>query len=428
MSPNSAITVTGTSDWTIPAPVVSGVGPQGQTANFTGGILTAYVTTSGTGNTWNTNTSGTGSVGQLISGTGPGGNAITWSNGSSLGINVDTDPGDLLNANGGITYSGNIGNFNGTNNNVGFMKRGFGVLTLSGTNNNFSGQLKVNDDGGTLRLTTQLPNAGQSMTGTGVTPTVYIGGATGAINTTGSVDAAHTQPVGTVLKILINNALPSNSVINFGGTSPSNTVVSGTTFSGINATLRMWYAPPAPRSIPASSFNQTIAGVTGSNGLLEAGSGTLTVNVQSSSTTYTGTASLLTDGDGTWQGDSFDSNGVKQGVHGVVVKDGPGRQDFTQFDGSFVGEFDLKAGTVGLDGRVFGGISGGGTDSTHSLLTIEGGTLFNTGGTLNLRVPWVVVKGSFGVDAVSGSGNFQLEGLSTGSVVFLAIRSDHHGY
>ena len=64
-------------------------------------------------------------------------------------------------------------------------------MTLTGSNN-FTGQLKVNDDGGTLRLTTQLLNAGQSM----ATPTVYIGGAAGA------TDSVHTQPVGTVLKIL----------------------------------------------------------------------------------------------------------------------------------------------------------------------------------------------------------------------------------
>ena len=174
MSANSAVTVSGTSDWTIPAPVVSGVGPQGQTANFTGGILSVSVTTTGSGNTWTNATSGAGSVGDVIAGNGPGGNSITWNAGGSLGLDVVTDPTDLGNANGGLTYAGNIGNFNGSNNNVGFMKRGFGVLTLTGSSN-FTGQLKVNDDGGTLRLTTQLPNAGQSM----ATPTVYIGGATG---------------------------------------------------------------------------------------------------------------------------------------------------------------------------------------------------------------------------------------------------------
>ncbi len=56
MSPSSAITVNGTSDWTIRS--VSGVGPRGQTANFTGGILTAGITTDGSGNTWTNATSG----------------------------------------------------------------------------------------------------------------------------------------------------------------------------------------------------------------------------------------------------------------------------------------------------------------------------------------------------------------------------------
>src|SRR5947207_3313609 len=80
MSANSAITVSGTSDWTVPPPVVNGVGPQGQTANFTGGILTASTTTDGSGNTWTNATSGSGSIGQLIGGSGPGGNSITWGN------------------------------------------------------------------------------------------------------------------------------------------------------------------------------------------------------------------------------------------------------------------------------------------------------------------------------------------------------------
>ena len=172
--PTTAITVNGTTDWTGPLPDANNIGPQGQTANFTGGILSASITNDGSGNTWTNATSGSGSVGELIAGNGPGGNSITWNAGSPLGLDVATDPTDLVNANGGLTYAGNIGNFNGSNNNVGFIKPGFGVLTLTGGSSNFTGQLKVNDDGGTLRLTTQLPNAGQSM----ATPTVYIGGGT----------------------------------------------------------------------------------------------------------------------------------------------------------------------------------------------------------------------------------------------------------
>ena len=101
---------------------MSGVGPQGQTANFTGGILSVSVTTAGSGNTWTNASSGAGSVGDVIAGNGPGGNSITWNAGGSLGLDVATDPTDLADANGGLTYAGNIGNFNGSNNNVGFMK------------------------------------------------------------------------------------------------------------------------------------------------------------------------------------------------------------------------------------------------------------------------------------------------------------------
>ena len=236
----------------------SGVGPQGQTANFTGGILSASITNDGSGNAWTNATSGPGSVGELIGGSRPGGHpSITWNAGSSLGVDIATDPTDLVNANGGITYSGNIGNFNGSNNNVGFMKRGFGVLTLTGSSS-FTGQLKVNDDGGTLRLTTQLTNAGQSMSGAASGPTVYIGGATGA------TDSVHTQPVPTVLKILTADALPTNSVISFGsGVNSAKTFDQTTTLTGIlilhstmppqTATTPCPAAPPLTRRSPASS-------------------------------------------------------------------------------------------------------------------------------------------------------------------------------
>ncbi len=84
---------------------------------------------------------------------------------------------------------------------------------------------------------------------------------------------------------------------------------------------------------------------------------------------YTGT--LETDADTTWQNVTA-SGGVRTGNRGVIIKNGPGEQDFTQNDGKFGGEFIMNAGSVGIGlGGVFGTGAGG------SQLTINGGTLIN---------------------------------------------------
>jgi autotransporter-associated beta strand protein len=69
------------------------------------------------------------SIGGLIVGTGGRGtlNQVTWNSGSALGI-------DTTNAAAPVTYSANIGNFNGTNNSVGLTKLGAGTLQISGAN------------------------------------------------------------------------------------------------------------------------------------------------------------------------------------------------------------------------------------------------------------------------------------------------------
>ena len=98
---------------------------------------------------WTTATSGGGSIGGLIAGTGGQGtlNQITWTNGSNLGI-------DTTNAGGPITYSGVIGNFRqaiGTTNAVGLTKPGAGTLVLNGANT-YTGNTTMATNSGTLRL------------------------------------------------------------------------------------------------------------------------------------------------------------------------------------------------------------------------------------------------------------------------------------
>ncbi len=240
--------------------------------------------------------------------------------------------------------------------NVGFTKRGYGTLTLSG-NNTFSGQLKVDNEGGTLRLTTAEPNAGQSM----ALPTVSIGNSLNAIPT--------------VLKTLTANAIPSNSVISFG---------SGA--SGTLPTLQLYDNDPSSEP----SFDQTIRGITGGNGKVDAGLGTITIDVP--------------------MGESYSYSGVIYASHvagqgnGRIVKTGPGRQDFTQDNNGQHGEFVVDEGTVGIGDQGIFGHTG-----TDYFLTINGGTLMNLGGTLNPYVQNITIGGSFTYD-MNGAGDTQFNG------------------
>ncbi|HVT30677.1 MAG TPA: autotransporter-associated beta strand repeat-containing protein, partial [Lacipirellulaceae bacterium] len=350
-----------------------------------------------------------------------------WNSGSSLGIHIEPGIGD---ATAGIVYSGAIGNFHstsasagdfnhngtvdaadyviwrkgaspnpnsptdyntwrstfgqtgggsGTTNNVGVMKRGYGTLTLSGANT-YSGQLKVNDEGGTLRLTSVQTNAGQSM----ALPAVYIG------------NALNTTP--TILKVLTNNALPANSLIRFGSG------VNG----GINPIFRLHDEDPVDFQAPGSgSFNQTVRGFSGGNGLVQVGVGTLTIDTPASES-YSFSGTLRTD---------FDANTL---AFGTVIKTGAGEQDFNQINDRMFGQFILQQGTVGIgDAQIFGPSNTGPYGLNHSVLyprlEIDGGALKNIAGTLNMSVPLVFIGGSFDFD--SGNGNTQFLGSSANPTV-----------
>ena len=71
------------------------------------------------------NTTGNGSIGALLSGSGALGQTVTWNNGAILGI-------DTTNATGGVTYTGVIANSGG--NAIGLTKLGSNTLTLTADN------------------------------------------------------------------------------------------------------------------------------------------------------------------------------------------------------------------------------------------------------------------------------------------------------
>jgi autotransporter-associated beta strand protein len=348
-----------------------------------GGTLAVHV--SGAGE-WATSGTGVGTINGLIAGDGgQTASQVTWTDGSSLGIN--TQPvGTTLNT-ADVTYAGNIGSFNGVSDltqSVGFTKSGYGTLSLTGSNNTFRGQLKVANEGGTLRVTTALPNAGQSM----AIPTVSIG------------NALVTNP--TILKLLVDNALPSNSLISFGSGVAGN-VTAKTILRLHDADPVASYPSPA---IPAASYNQTIRGITGGSGLVQVGAGTLTIDVPASES-YSWSGTMRTDGDATWH-----STGGVSGVRGVIIKTGLGRQDITQFNSEMSGEFRLQQGTLGVgDQQAFGGAINTGTppfyDSTSAKLTITGGTMMNiSSGSQTFSVKNIEIGGSFTFDPV-GANNSQ---------------------
>ena len=266
--------------------------------------------------------------------------------GSILGV-------DTTNAGGDLTYSGNIGSFNGAGNNVGFTKRGLGTLILG--SNTFTGPLTIASATGgppqnVLTLTGVQLNKGTTTVG----------------------DAS-------MLKLLTTNALPTTADAD------------GVIAFGTGSTLQLYDTDET------SAFDQTLHGLTGGSGVVRVGFGTLTLDVPTGAS-YTHNGTLST------------SYNIQDDTHGKVIKNGNGENDFTQIDSGFEGEFILNQGTVGVgNNQIFGSSS-----NINARLTINGGTLKNIqdpvmAGALNLSVRNVDIAGSFTFD-INVAGNTQFIG------------------
>src|SRR6185369_13631783 len=103
-----------------------------------------------------------------------------------------------------------------------------------------TGPIAVANNGGTLVITTAQTNAGQAMT----TPTATVGNAG-------------------ILKTLVANALPTNTVVSFGSSAPTYQIYD---------------------TDKATTFDQTLRGLTGGNGKVDAGQGTVTIDVPNGET------------------------------------------------------------------------------------------------------------------------------------------------
>jgi fibronectin-binding autotransporter adhesin len=118
--------------------------PSSQPVSVASGATLAVNAGGGTGE-WTNGTSGAGTLGGLIAGTGGQGSAneISWTAGSVLGV-------DTTNASGGaLTYGGVVGSFRTGGNSVGLTKLGMGALILTGANT-YTGATTIS--GGTLQL------------------------------------------------------------------------------------------------------------------------------------------------------------------------------------------------------------------------------------------------------------------------------------
>jgi autotransporter-associated beta strand protein len=173
----------------------------GAVAVATGATLSVNA---GGGGEWSSATSGGGSIGGLIAGTGGQGtlNQITWANDSKLGI-------DTTNAAGAVSYSGVIGSFRaaaGTTNAVGLTKRGKGTLVLSGANT-YTG------------ATTMFDNSANSS----ALPSIL------------KLAADNTLPSATVLAMPPNNGNAKVELYDAGGV-PKNQTIAGLTGGGAGLT------------------------------------------------------------------------------------------------------------------------------------------------------------------------------------------------
>ena len=336
-----------------------------------------------------------GTIASIIKGRGGRGtaNQVSWSPGSSLGI-------DTTNAGGTLTYSGTIG--------------GFRSVTVSGDYNHDS---KVDaadyvvwrkSDGSQSGYDTWRANFGATATGTtnnvGLTK---LGAGTLELTGTNTYTGPTTIGVGTAANqsILLNGtstALDPNTLVTFASNAnPENRwELHDSVGNPVDATVR-GLSGGGLNSGTGTSF------VDATNLVL--GLSTLTLNVPTGeSYTYNGYVNADYD--------------IFSDVHGTIIKNGNGEMDFNRNNGTsgFDGEFVINAGTIGIgDNQVFGA-----TASATARLTINGGTLKDTivGTSLNTTVKDVRIGGDFSFE-INGGSDTQFNG--DGGQMTITLQADN---
>lgn len=263
------------------------------------------------------------SIAGLIAGTGGQGaaNQVTWNSGSTLAVDTTNAPGAPSAP--ALTYNGAIGAFSttggGTTNAVGFGKRGVGTLTLNAAAHTFSGALSVS--GGTadatrsiLVLNGTVLNAGSTMT----IPTVSLG-------------------TFSDLSLGASDLLPAGSLI----------------------------TTQSQGRLQLNGFNQTVRSLSGTNGIVQVGTGTLTINDQAGDDYTFGSA-----------GGAFLSASDGGKVHKVGAGTFTLAGDATN---AFDGEFIMENGRLNLNrAQVFSTVNDTGR------LTVKAGQLGRSNTTANI--------------------------------------------
>lgn len=307
----------------------------------TGGVLA--VNAGGSGEFTNA-TSGAGSIGGLLAGTGGQSAPVTWTGTVALGIDTTNASGSAL------TYSGNIANLGTT---LGLTKLGANTLTLSGTNT-YSGATLVN--AGTLTFA----NTAAKSSGTSVTSiaTSSIGLGVGAGS--GDYTAAN------VADLFNTNTLGGFNLVAGSG------VAIDTTAGNFDQTVAL----TAARSLTKQGTNSlTLSGANSYSGTTFVGQGTLAFGADQS---LTGGLTLGSAA-GSTTGVALDLSAASATFGAAVVRTNNATANTATIGSGKT--LTLNGGlTMGYD-------AGSGTGATASNLTISGpGALVIGGATINIGV------------------------------------------
>jgi len=370
-------------------------------------------------------TSGAGTIGGLLSGTGGQGAPVTWVAGMSLGIDTTAASG---------TYAGVISTAGTTPVAIGLTKLGANTLTLTASNS-YTGATTIN--GGALSIgsinglagTSGVSiGAGASLAYTGGTDTfaknITVSSGTGSVTNTGGATLTLSGTLsknGTVLRLtggafdvtghIVGSSANSDVVVDAATlTLSSSNSYNGPTYLINSGTLiaNAAYALPTANgrtdvymdqtgsgnSTLSLGASQSIASLTGSaSSTVTLGNNTLTIGTTSGTTTFAGSIS---------------------GVGGSLVKDGPSTQVLSG-NSSYTGATNVNAGRLIVSGSLTGSTNV--TGSSGATLDLNNGSCITTSGT-------VAITGTL---ALSGSGTIGALNMNAGSTLATTITGTSAG-
>jgi autotransporter-associated beta strand protein len=326
-------------------------------------------------------------------------NGSNFANGSYLAFDT---------TNGTGAYSGNI------TGNMGLIKIGANMLTLSGTNT-YAGTTTVNAGSGTLEVTSTAALPGYATAGE-----VTVGTAsTLAVNYGGPSDWTNAQ----MITLLANANFASGSLLGFDTTNGSGTYANNISGSyginklGINTlTLTAANGYTGPTTVTSGTLALTGAGTLGagsgaltmSGGTLDLGGASLTAGVVSITAAPAGSNTIQT---GTLTGSSYAASNTTGNAivtasllgSGIALgKTGAGTLTLSGAD-TFTGATSISGGIVNYQNGTAFGTDSAITVASGATAQVQGGI---TGGNLTLTIAGAGATGATGaLENVSGNNN-----------------------